>query len=216
MISLPLSREVIRHLGALILFGRPAALRLMSVRGLLGCAHRATQLSVGAYVRTVDPSVFVQINDVLCRFFLSFDNRDWPSMTECLAPQITIDYSSSGRENPSTMSGHDFVRRRQDAVDNLAKHHSFSNLLLTRQSDESMVSARCNYLILRFDRSQQLAAMKEDFFHSCGSYEFLLEDIQGHWKISSIKQNALQSWGNASLHGGTPKEGNERSCDSRS
>ena len=31
------------------------------------------------------------------------------------------------------MSGAEFVQRRRSAVDTLAKHHSFSNLLLTRR-----------------------------------------------------------------------------------
>lgn len=152
-------------------------------------------------MKTVNPTVFMQINDVLCRFFLSFDRRDWPAMVECLAPQVAIDYSSSGREQPTTMSGQDFVSRRQNAVDKLAKHHSFSNLLITQGADERTVSARCNYLILRFDP----AGSDEDFFHSCGSYEFELVEIEGDWKISSIKQDALRSWGNASLHGGLSK-----------
>lgn len=150
-------------------------------------------------MKTVDPTVFMQINDRLCRFFLSFDNRDWPAMVECLAPQIAVDYSSSGREQPTTMSGPDFVSRRQSAVDRLAKHHSFSNLLITGGVDERVVSARCNYLILRFDP----AGSDKDFFHSCGSYEFGFEDMEGDWRITSIKQNTLRSWGNASLHGGS-------------
>lgn len=168
-----------------------------------------------------DPNVFVQIHDVLCRFFLCFDQRDWPFMVECLAPQVSIDYASSGREPPSTMSRRDFVERRQNAVDDLSKQHSFSNLLITQEVGEGVVSARCNYLILRFDlspsrnqaqtqnqsqaqtQSQVPAISEENFFHSCGNYEFQLRDIQGEWKISSIKQNALQSWGNAALHGGS-------------
>ncbi len=150
-------------------------------------------------MKTIDPTVFMQINDRLCRFFLSFDNRDWPAMVECLAPQIAVDYSSSGREQPTTMSGPDFVSRRQNAVDRLAKHHSFSNLLMIGGVDERAVRARCNYLILRFDP----AGSDEDYFHSCGSYEFGFEDMEGDWRIASIKQNTLRSWGNASLHGGS-------------
>ena len=152
-------------------------------------------------MKPVDPTVFLQINDLLCRFFLSFDNRDWPAMGECLAPEIAVDYSSSGREQPTTMAGQAFVGRRQSAVDRLAKHHSFSNLLITDGLGERAVSARCNYLILRFDP----AGSDADFFHSCGSYEFGFENIDSDWKISSIKQNTLRSWGNASLHGGTAK-----------
>lgn len=156
-------------------------------------------------MRTVDPDVFVQINDVLCRFFLSFDQRDWPAMAECLAPLITVDYSSSGREPPSTMSGDDFVRRRQNAVDRLSKQHGFSNLLITPQPDGKAVSARCNYLILRFLLPQDCSTQEEGFFHSCGSYQFLISYMQSEWKISSITQHTLRSWGDAALHKSLPR-----------
>jgi hypothetical protein len=62
----------------------------------------------------------IAINDVLCRFFAAFDERDWTAMANCLAPEVFIDYSSSGREPPSVMSGSEFVQRRRDAVDTRA------------------------------------------------------------------------------------------------
>jgi hypothetical protein len=112
----------------------------------------------------------IAINDVLCRFFLAFDERDWTAMESCLAPEVFVDYASSGRGQPSTVSGAEFVQRRRDAVDTLSKHHSFSN-----------------------------------FYHSCGAYEFLFGKAEGAWKITSITQRALQSWGNRQLHAGTRK-----------
>ncbi len=141
------------------------------------------------------------VNDVLCRFFLAFDERDWASMADCLASEVFIDYSSSGREQPSFMSSYDFVQRRRDAVDTLLKHHSFSNLLLSKEADG--VRARCNYLILRFHPDHR--GEGEDFYHSCGAYEFLFSKAQGSWKITSITQRALRSWGNRQLHGGSRK-----------
>lgn len=143
----------------------------------------------------------IAINDVLCRFFLAFDERDWEAMENCLANEVFIDYSSSGREQPGTMSGAEFVQRRRNAVDTLAKHHSFSNLLLTKGKDG--VRGRCNYLILRFDRD--FKGEGEDFYHSCGAYEFRFSKDQDTWKIINITQRALRSWGNRQLHGGTRK-----------
>ncbi len=143
----------------------------------------------------------ISINDLLCRFFLAFDERDWAAMETCLAAEVFIDYASSGREQPSTMSNSKFVQRRRNAFDTLAKHHSFSNLLLTKE--ESGVRGRCNYLILRFDRA--FTGEGEDFYHSCGAYEFLFGRAEGAWKITSITQRALQSWGNRQLHAGTRK-----------
>ena len=122
-------------------------------------------------------------------------------MANCLAPEVFIDYSSSGREQPRIMSGSEFVQRRRDAVDTLAKHHSFSNLLLSKEADT--VKGRCNYLIMRFDRD--FSGIGENFYQSCGAYEFLFSKAHGSWKITSIVQRALQSWGNSQLHGGTRK-----------
>lgn len=149
----------------------------------------------------LDPLDHIAINDLLCRFFLAFDERDWTSMEQCLAPEVFIDYSSSGREQPGTMSGATFVQRRRDAVDTLAKHHSFTNLLMTRDTDK--VRGRCNYLILRFDREHK--GEGQDFYHSCGTYEFVFAKAQAEWTIASITQRALRSWGNRQLHGGTRK-----------
>jgi hypothetical protein len=152
-------------------------------------------------LQSLDPIDHIAINDVLCRFFAAFDERDWTAMDSCLAPEVFIDYSSSGREQPRVMSGSEFVQRRRDTVDTLAKHHSFSNLLLSREADT--VRGRCKYLILRFDRD--FRGPGENFYHSCGAYEFLFSKAHGPWKITSIVQRALQSWGNSQLHGGTRK-----------
>ncbi|ANY77148.1 hypothetical protein BB934_02045 [Microvirga ossetica] len=152
-------------------------------------------------MESLDALDHIAINDVLCRFFLAFDERDWTAMEDCLATEVFIDYSSSGREQPSVMSSTEFVKRRQDAVDTLAKHHSFSNLLLSTGADG--VRGRCNYLILRFDRA--FTGEGEDFYHSCRAYEFLFGRAEGAWKITNITQRALQSWGNRQLHAGTRK-----------
>ena len=148
-----------------------------------------------------DPLDHIAINNLLCRFFLAFDERDWTAMERCLAPEVFIDYASSGREQPSTMSSAEFVQRRRNAIDTLSKHHSFSNLLLTKE--ERGVRGRCNYMILRFDRA--FTGDGDDFYHSCGAYEFLFGKAEGAWKITNITQRALQSWGNRQLHAGTRK-----------
>ena len=56
-------------------------------------------------METLDALDHIAINDILCRFFLAFDERDWTAMEKCLAPEVFIDYSSSGREQARVMSG---------------------------------------------------------------------------------------------------------------
>lgn len=149
----------------------------------------------------MDSTIYFGVHTTLCRFFAAFDSRDWASMGNCLAPDIFIDYSSSGRESPATMTGEAFVNKRKNAVDSLTKQHSFSNLYISEQTDKTGLSVSCNYLILRFDLSNPVQT--DNFFHSCGQYEFTFERLADELKISSIKQLKLQSWGNKSLHGGS-------------
>jgi hypothetical protein len=66
-------------------------------------------------METLDALDHIAINDILCRFFLALDERDWTAMEKCLAPEVFIDYSSSGREQARVMSGVEFVQRRRDA-----------------------------------------------------------------------------------------------------
>lgn len=141
------------------------------------------------------------VHDLLCRFFLCFDERGWAMMETLLAAEVSVDYASSGREAPSRMSGPAFVARRRDAVDTLSKQHSFSNLDVTMAPEG--LRARCNYLILRF--SQDQVAGGDDFFHSCGAYFFDFVRGDGSLKISGITQHLLRSWGNRDLHGGSRK-----------
>lgn len=62
---------------------------------------------------------------------------------------------------------------------------------------------RGNYLILRFN--PDFKGEGKDFYHSCGSYESRSGKAEGAWRITSITQRALGSWGKRQLHGGTRK-----------
>jgi hypothetical protein len=149
----------------------------------------------------MDGSIFLETHATLCRFFSAFDKRDWASLGGCLAPEVFIDYSSSGRELPAIMTSDDFVSKRKGASDTLTKQHSFSNLQIAKSVENSELFVSCNYLILRFDLGNP--NQTDNFFHSCGHYEFKLERDTTELKISSIKQLKLQSWGNKSLHAGS-------------
>lgn len=148
-------------------------------------------------MNTIDIKDEREISNLLSRFFLAFDERDWGAMISTLADRIFVDYASSGREPPTNMSGAAFVDRRRGAVDTLSKMHSFSNLLLSR--DGQSVRGRCNYLILRFANTPSQEG--DDFYHSCGSYVFGFAKSGERWQINAITQQALRSWGNSRLHG---------------
>lgn len=147
----------------------------------------------------MNPQVFFDINNTLCRFFLAFDQRNWALMEECLAPEILIDYESSGRDPLEQVTAQEFIRRRASAIDDLAKQHSFSNLYISEKDTQDSVIASCNYLILRF--SKKHVQNDNSFYHSCGQYEFTFASNGKHWLIAAIKQLQIRSWGDKSLHG---------------
>lgn len=142
-------------------------------------------------------------HDLLCRFFASFDKHDWIGMRSVLAPDIFVDYASSGRETARQIPSEEFVSARANAKDNLTKQHNFSNLLIMESTAEKLVIS-CHYLILRFDLPN--TDQQTNFYHSCGEYVFELVPLEPQYRIASIKQAMLRSWGNASLHGATKKQ----------
>ena len=42
----------------------------------------------------------IAINDVLCRFFTAFDERDWTAMANCLAPEVFMTIPHQGASCP--------------------------------------------------------------------------------------------------------------------
>lgn len=145
----------------------------------------------------MNAQMFYEINNLLCSFFAAFDKREWSLMSTCLAPQVFIDYASSGRDHPELIDKHEFIRRRSDSPDKLSKQHSFSNLHIAGESEDPSITASCNYLILRFATNP---ATGDDFYHSCGQYRFQLKRHGHEWVIAAILQSQLRSWGNPTLH----------------
>ncbi|WP_440809074.1 nuclear transport factor 2 family protein [Pseudomonas syringae] len=142
-------------------------------------------------------------HDLLCRFFAAFVNRDWIGMRSVLAPEIFVDYSSSGRETAREIAAEEFVNARANAEDGLTKQHNFSNLLVVESTAEKLVVS-CHYLILPFDLLS--TDQQTNFYHSCGEYVFGFAPFERQYRIASIKQVMLQSWGDARLHGAIKKQ----------
>lgn len=149
------------------------------------------------YENTVEPDTHLVVHALLCRFFLAFDERDWPAMLACLCPEVRVDYSSSGREAPAVMAAQDFVAARQRQKDTLLKQHNFSNLAVRRVNDA--LEARCNYQIFRFQPPED----GEATLHSFGRYHFRLQQDAGQWRIAGITQHLKRSVGDRALHAGS-------------
>jgi hypothetical protein len=53
-------------------------------------------------MKTMDALDHIGINDVLCRFFLAFDERDWTAMANCLAPRCSSIIPLQGASSPAS------------------------------------------------------------------------------------------------------------------
>lgn len=147
------------------------------------------------------------IQDVLCRFFQSFDDTDWTAMRSCLCDDVFVDYSSFRDVPPALISGDRYVEQRRAALGHLDMQHNFLNLHTTITGTDT-AKARCNYLIHRFHPVHDGSAPR--YFHSCGHYDFGLRKTSEGWRLSSIVQVLLRNWGDPEIHGATRSADNTR------
>lgn len=140
----------------------------------------------------------IEINNLLCRFMQSFDDKDWRAMRECLTGEIFCDYSSFRGTPAGSVAADDYVAARKDGLAELVMQHNFFNLRVTILDHEA-ASARCNFAIHRFlpNAPDPLKA----YFHSYGHYRFTFTRANGMWKISGIVQVLLRNIGNPQIHG---------------
>ena len=148
------------------------------------------------------------INDLICRFFQSFDEKDWTAMRDCLADRVLTDYSSFRAVPPAEIEGERYVEQRRAALSTLAMQHNFLNLRV--EIDGDAAAARCNYIIYRFAPDHDGSG--DDFFHSYGHYKLALARRDGRWRIGGITQVLLRNHGNAELHGATRSQDNTRNA----
>ena len=144
----------------------------------------------------------IAINDLLCRFFQAFDDKDWAAMRSCLADAVWTDYASFRDVPPGEITGDRYVAQRRAALSALDMQHNFLNLRVDLDGDNA--SARCNYVIHRF------APDSAAFFHSYGHYEFGFRRIDGAWRIARIRQVLLRNQGDPEIHGATRTVDNTR------
>jgi hypothetical protein len=145
------------------------------------------------------------INDLLARFFQSFDEKDWALMRACLSSEVYADYSSFRGIAPGIMSGDEYVEGRRAVLQSLDMQHNFSNLRVEVDMAAENAIARCNYAIHRFLPSY--ADGNDHYFHSYGYYLITCSRASGSWKISRITQKVLHSQGRREIHLGARSNG---------
>ncbi len=89
-----------------------------------------------------------RILDVVTRFQLVFDQKNWDAFDELLADQLEVDYFQFRGEPLCVVSCHEYKGSRQQALSHLRLQHNLSNPLIRIEQDRAWLE--CNYQIYRF------------------------------------------------------------------
>lgn len=91
-----------------------------------------------------------RILEVITRFQLVFDQKNWDAFDELLADQLEVDYLQFRGEPLCVVSCHEFKGSRQQALSHLRLQHNLSNPLIRIEQDRAWLE--CNYQIYRFSK----------------------------------------------------------------
>ena len=91
-----------------------------------------------------------RILEVVTRFQLVFDQKNWDAFDELLADQLEVDYFQFRGEPLCMVSCHEYKGSRQQALSHLRLQHNLSNPLVRIEQDQAWLE--CNYQIYRFQK----------------------------------------------------------------
>lgn len=91
-----------------------------------------------------------RILEVVTRFQLVFDQKNWDTFDELLADQLEVDYFQFRGEPLCMVSCHEYKGSRQQALSHLRLQHNLSNPLVRIEQDQAWLE--CNYQIYRFQK----------------------------------------------------------------
>lgn len=135
---------------------------------------------------------YCEISRIISHFANSFDTKDWVALKNILADQVECCYQDL-RGTKQIISNEEYVRLREEALQELQTQHLFCNLEI--QIDRQQAQCRLNGIIFRRNHSGM-------HFNSHVMYEFGLTKLNNHWLICYIKQSVLWNEGDASIHKG--------------
>lgn len=133
-----------------------------------------------------------EVQTLINRFMNSFDSKDWSVMSESLSEELEIDYSDFRGDPPSRIKSIEYVSARKKALEHLSTHHLISNFDTKINKDVAIINASC--IIYRTNGTAT--------FNSHVLYQFELNKIKSHWKISRIEQTILWNEGDPTIHPG--------------
>ncbi|PHQ81551.1 MAG: hypothetical protein COB66_01930 [Coxiella sp. (in: Bacteria)] len=133
------------------------------------------------------------ITNVLSKFAICFDLKDWEGLQALLMDSVACNYQDlRGKSGSYTKEA--YVDLRKQALAPLNTHHLFSAIEVTIESGQAYCSLTA--MIYRKDDSGA-------YFNSHVVYQFELTQLAtDDWRIHKIKQTVLWNEGDPMIHSG--------------
>jgi hypothetical protein len=138
------------------------------------------------------------IIEVIQRLTAALDVQDWEGARRCLADALDTDYSSFRGTPAERLSAEAYLARRRTGLAGLRTEHRTTNHQVTVEGGRAV--CRADFAIYRWPAT----GPTERFFHSYGSYTYVLGRAATGWRIVGITQVVSHNEGDPTLHGAFP------------
>lgn len=138
--------------------------------------------------------------DTINRLFIRTDERDWPAVIDCFAPEVLFEIRADTGVEPTTLTpdlivgGWEMGLRHLEAI-----HHQVGNHVVSvrgGQQDAPVAADAFCYGIASHYRTTRSGNNTRVYV---GSYDFHLVEAEGGWKIDRFRFNLKYIDGNQNL-----------------
>jgi ketosteroid isomerase-like protein len=136
----------------------------------------------------------LDVIDTCTRLVWHTDQREWDRLTEVLAEQVTLDYTSLNGGDPITLTPAEVVNAWQNTLGGFdATQHLLANHLVTVEGDAAVCTAA-------FQATHRKASPHGAALWTLGgTYSFSLTRGTGGWRITGVVMTAMWGDGNRGL-----------------
>lgn len=135
-----------------------------------------------------------RVIDRLNALFINTDNKNWPGVKDCFAPQVLFDMTSLAGGEPATLTPQQIAAAWEDGLKDLqAIHHQAGNFQVTIHDNEA--DAFCYGIAFHYLPNPS----NNNTRTFVGSYDFHLIQANSNWRIDKFKFNLKFIDGNAEL-----------------
>jgi SnoaL-like domain len=137
------------------------------------------------------------VADVIARFVLAIDDRDWPTVTRYLADRVRRDYSSLTAAPPDEIAGPDLVAEWREVLSGLDTHQHVLGLpVIDVPDDDGREAARAAVHVVA---THTLNGDPGSPWIVGGTYRFRLRRVGDRWRISAITLDTRWETGERAL-----------------